>query len=182
MASRVVGRQRGFRQGPRRQTSWETGPGDNTLVTQITSAGSSFVGSAITPTIPGLTIVRLRGGAQFFLSASDSALGGFGGAFGIGIATLAAVTAGAASVPTPLTEQDWNGWIYWTPITVRQITATTADGANSSGIYMRLEVDTKAMRKMKEEDAMYAMIQVSNETGVSVLQASFDSRVLAMLP
>ena len=172
---------------PRRRKSWEEGPGDTSTV-QVTSTAATFLGSALSPTLDGITLLRLRGRFQGFLVSSSVASGGFTGAFGIGVATAAAVTAGAASVPTPITEQSWDGWIYWTPV---QLTSggiiaggVTADHdeVNSTIAAMDIEVDTKAMRKLKEEDAIYAMVEFGTETGTAIADFRFDSRVLLALP
>ena len=47
-----------------------------------------------------------------FLSAATSALDGFNGAFGIGLVTRQALAVGVSAVPTPLDEEDWDGWLY----------------------------------------------------------------------
>ena len=174
---------RGFRQdrGSRRKTSWELGPGDCTE-TEFSATGAAFVGMALTPTVDGLTLVRLRGRLHVFLSVSAIPGTGFCGAFGIGIATVAAVTAGAASVPTPITEQGWDGWIYWTPIQVFNTGNTLSDGVNAIGATQIETVDSKAMRKLREEDAIYAAIEFSVEEGATTVETRFDSRILAMLP
>ncbi len=70
----------------------------------MTASSSVFVGAAVTPTIEGSTMIRIRGLLNYFLLAGAAAGDGFQGAFGIGIATTAAVAAGIASVPTPITE------------------------------------------------------------------------------
>ena len=181
-----MGRSRGFRQGRtigvrRRLTSWEEGPGD-TPVNNITATGSIFLGQALTPTVDGLTLVRLRGRLSAVMTGTSSIAGGVTGAFGIGVATLAAVTAGITSVPTPITEQAWDGWLYWMPFQLHTVTATIGDAVNAAVVRMDWEIDSKAMRKLKEEDAIYAVIETSVELGSSNTQVFFDSRILLKLP
>ena len=183
----MADRSRGFRQGrtiPRRKTSWELGPG-NCTETEQTGLGSAFVGDAITPNVDGLTLARIRGRLNVFLQAKGDQVGaGFCGAFGIGIATLAAVTAGAAFVPTPITEQAWDGWLYWQPLQLFSLSVTAGDlGANAGLSMLSLEVDTKAMRKMTIEDAIYAIVELEVEEGTGAgLETRFDSRSLFFLP
>ena len=148
-------------QGARRLTSWELGPGGTTeLLT--TAAGAFFVGSVTSPLVPGLTMVRLRGKFNAFLKNVSGAIGdGFSGAFGIGIATDAAVAIGITAVPTPITEQAWNGWLYWRAFYVHAATAVFSDGVNSPLMMQDFEVDSKAMRKIAIEESIYAVIATS---------------------
>ena len=57
---------------------------------------------------------------------------------------------------------------------------TSAVGENFGG-FQRIIIDTKAMRKFRENDSLYAAIETV-ETGVATLKIHFDSRVLALLP
>ena len=172
----------GFRRGhrgsvPRRKTSWELGPG-SCVRTLVSGVGASFIGDAVQPTIDGLTQARLRGRLHAMLLTGTAAGDGFCGAFGIGLATAAAVAAGAASVPTPITEQAWDGWLYWMPIQLAVQGTTTFEAVS----YQLIDVDTKAMRKLNEEDAIYAMVEIENEEGTATAEFLFDSRSLLMIP
>ena len=145
-----------------------------------TAGNTSFVGTAIQPAIEGLTVVRIRGRLSGFLEVAAAAGAGFQGAFGIGIATLAAVTAGIASVPTPITERDAENWLYWTPISTHGGDATAGSRNWQNGAF-DYEVDTKAMRKFPSEMAIYAAIEMVID-GTATLSIFFDSRSLIMLP
>jgi len=147
-------------------------------VTALSATANQFVGSAINPLTDGLTVVRLRGRFSIYLTLATAVGDGFQGAFGIGLATAAAVAVGATAVPTPITEQQWDGWLYWTPISVHgAVVSSTALGNETK---MDFEVDTKAMRKLTTEDALYSMIQVT-EIGTATAEVFFDSRVLIKL-
>ena len=113
---------------PRRRKVWGLGVG-GTAVTSLSVTGAQFVGSAVTPTVDDLTLMRTRGMLNLVGLTSDAAGVGFQGAFGIAVATAAAVTAGIASVPTPLTEQAWDGWLYWTPISIHRGDSAFANGS-----------------------------------------------------
>jgi len=187
-----MARSRGFPRGRlqganRRLTSWEEGPG-GTAVTTITTSSSTFLGAAVTPTQDGLTQVRLRGELLYMLTAASAGLDGFVGAFGIGLATAAAVTAGAASVPTPITEQAWDGWIYWQPIFVTAVGAIDGSVAGDKDFPTvisggaRKEIDTKAMRKLKLEDSIYAIVELTEVGTAATLALQFDCRILLKLP
>ena len=172
---------RGFRQGrttgPRRVRQWGFGPG-SCVETSVSGVGSLFVGASVSPTT-SLTVVRLRGRLQVQLLTASEVGGGFCGAFGIGLATAAAVAAGTTAVPTPIVEQEWDGWLFWTPV---QIIATATDEFTGPSASLNIEVDTKAMRKLEVEDALYAMLEMEVEEGTATGEARFDSRVLALLP
>ena len=184
-----MARQRGFplaHRSRRRTSAWEEGVGGVAVQAQITASGTTLVTSALAAAVDGLTLVRTRGRLQLFLTAAGSPLDGFAGAFGIGLATAAAVTAGAASVPGPITEQDWDGWLYWTPLQIIAVgiidgsAATDSDNMNAVTAAKDIEVDSKAMRKLGLGDSLYGALELS-ETGVATLNWRFDSRMLFKL-
>jgi len=177
-----VANSRGFRSGlrvPRRRKSWDVGIGQTGVQANISSSSAVIVSSALAVLQDGITLLRLRGEANFMISSVAAALDGFSGAFGIGVATTAAVTAGAASVPTPLTEAAWDGWIFWQAMNMKSLTGTLSDfGVNTT---LRMPIDTKAMRKLSEDESIYGVIE-TNEVGTSNLVWHVDSRVLIALP
>jgi len=165
------------RTGLRRLTTWDEGTG-GIAVSAITASGAFFIGAAVQALGDGLTVIRQRGELTAILSVATSALDGFSGAFGIGKATSAAVLGGIANVPTPITEQSWDGWLYWTPIQV--ISPIAAQFDNGATVF-RQTVDTKAMRKLSEDEALYAAWE-GTEVGTATMSLFWDSRVLAKLP
>ena len=184
---------RGFRfptSSVRRKSSWQLGPattndGESQVVT---SSLAQVASSAVAVLEDGLTFVRLRGELTFFLTDASALANGFNGAFGIGIATLAAFTAGAASLPTPITEQTWDGWMYhryFSVLSAGSIAAATAaqEALQVSNVSaaLRIEVDSKVMRKVAVDEVMYAAIEVI-ETGTLTMRWSLNSRTLVKLP
>ena len=188
MARSLRGLSRG-RQGsiPRRKTSWAVGPGQVGFQAQITASSSVIVASSLSIGEDGVTLARLRGQLLLYLSSATAGANGFTGAFGIGTGSLASVIAGAASVPGPITEQSWDGWLYWH--VVHMVTASPLDGGAASDrdqlngftAVQRLEVDSKAMRKLEFEMSVFAVLEVV-EIGTATLNWAFDSRALFMLP
>ena len=153
---------------------WEEGPG-GTAITQFSAPGSNFLGSGVFPTASELTVMRTRGLLEYFLIGTGGADGdGFVGAMGIGKCTRAAFDAGIASVPTPITEMSWDGWLFH-----QFIGAHTPDitFGGSPGVYARLDVDSKAMRKLDSDEILYAAFEVV-EIGVHALNVFFNSRML----
>ena len=82
-------------------------------MTTRSSSGSAFLGSGVTPVVSGLTLVRTRGQLFATLAVSSAAGDGYTGVWGIGKVTAAAFAAGLTAIPTPITEADWDGWLYW---------------------------------------------------------------------
>ena len=162
----------------RRRSSWEEGPG-GTALTPLSASSVAFVGSAVQAAIPGITVVRIRGFLSWYLTLATSAGDGFQGAFGIGIATFAAVTAGITAVPTPITEASDENWLYHRFISIHGpvVSSTSLNDATVD----KFEVDTKAMRKLDDGMAIYAAVEVV-ETGIATAELWFDSRALAKLP
>ena len=126
----------------RRKTTWETGPG-GTDALPITASTASLVGAGLTFLVDGTTVARIRGELMIMQSQATASLDGMRGAFGIGLASLPAFNAGIGSLPTPLTEQDDDNWLYWTAFAVVAHISTEADFMSDSVVF-RKEVDTGA--------------------------------------
>ena len=165
--------------GPRRLNSWDDGTGGVPAQT-ITGSTVAFVGNAVSVLTDGTTLVRTRGQLDVILAAASAAGDGYQGAFGIGVTTQAAVAVGITAVPTPITEQTWDGWLYWTPISVHVGEATAGDKNWASGA-QRTTVDSKAMRKLKEDQSIFAVWEVT-EIGTATATIFWDSRALFKLP
>ena len=136
---------------PRRRKGWALGPGSD-AVTAISASASGFLGTAAASASDGQTIIRVRGRFAAFLSAASAVGDGYQGAMGIGVTTTAAILAGIGSVPTPITEIGWDGWMYWQAFGIHSGKTTEADGSAS----IDFEVDTKAMRKIDFDESLFA--------------------------
>ena len=169
------------RSSQRRRTGWEDGPGRDTVQTAITASANAIATSALVSLEDGLTVARLRGRLEMWLSAADAVNSGFSGAFGIGIATSDAISVGATAVPTPITEQDWDGWLFWQSFGLFAPIGALTASTSLDGTQLRMDVDSKAMRKFDENMALYAVVEVG-EVASATLQWRFDSRLLLFLP
>jgi len=167
----------------RRRVGWDLGPGGTTAQTNFTTSSAQIASAAINALLDGLTLVRTRGMLTCRLLSAAAVGDGFSGAFGIAKATTAAVAAGAASVPTPITEQEWDGWLYWTPVQLHasSVLSDTSVLENMGITTFVHEVDSKAMRKLDENESLYASMELV-ETGTGSLGWFFDSRMLFKLP
>ena len=179
-------RSRFSRTSVRHRSSWEVGPETSAGggPQGITGSLAQIAGTAVQAAVDGLTLIRTRGELLMYLKTATSARDGFYGAFGIAKATSAAVLAGAASVPTPITEEAWDGWLYHryfsliAPGPIAAATAAQETLQNAGNISsLRLEVDSKAMRKWDVDEAIFACIEVV-EIGAADMDWFFNCRLL----
>ena len=161
----------------RRRTNWVNGPGSSVVVgfsgTSISSQ-STIPGDAV----PGSTILRVRGDFYFNLLTAAAVGDGFFGGFGVGVMTTAAVGAGTAAIPTPLTEANWDGWMFHRFFHCFSGLSGAADGAAA----VAFEIDTKAMRKWADDDYVLVAVTEVIEEGMATAENAFNSRVLVALP
>ena len=176
--------------GQRRKTSWAIGPniGADGAIQTITGSSAVLATTGGNFNFDGDTLVRTRGELNLFLTVANASKDGFHGAFGIAIVSAAAFVAGAASVPTPLTEDNWDGWLYhrfFSCFSGGVIAAATAaqeeSQVNNSAAAVRVEVDSKAMRKVATDMTIFACFE-SVEVGTAQMAWSFNSRLLLKLP
>ncbi len=182
-------RGRSFTRAPRRQSSWTAGPGGGTGAEHTIGASSSSTSLWSTGLIPleeGLTIVRIRGELLAFLTAATAALDGFVCGFGITLVSDEAFAAGAASIPSPIDDIDYDEWMYYTTFSLKA-SAIIAGGAAEDHDSMlavtaakRIEIDNKAMRKFPVGKTMVALLEVQ-EIGTAVVSADLDIRTLVKL-
>ena len=165
--------------GSRRNTGWGLGPGGST-VTSFSASSVAFLGGVITVGTDGFTITRLRGNLQAFLETGGVSEG-YHCAIGVAVVTSDAIAVGITAVPDPVADAGWDGWLYHRFFDVHNISATLTDGANAMSAHVQFEVDSKAMRKMGDNDTLFASVEVI-EAGTSALDIFFDSRLLMKLP
>ena len=122
----------GFPRAARRLTAWALGPGASTLAglggLSFTSSTTAILGAGVTPVIPNLTIVRIRGMITFELTTSDAALSGYAFTAAIGMVTADAFAVGASAVPDPFDDQEWPGWLWTKTVDIRSEFGAAAIG------------------------------------------------------
>ena len=78
-----------------------------------TSVNTLWSGSVSDPaSFEAPTLIRIRGRIQALLLTAAAAGDGFTYAFGLALVENTAFTAGATSLPGPISEADWDGWIW----------------------------------------------------------------------
>ena len=158
---------------PRRKTAWTFGPGG--VSASSFSASSALIHPAFLQFfLPKITLARIRGRLDLFLISSTAAPDGFQGAVGIGVATLDAVTAGPTAVPSASANSNWDGWLW------HQFCGIHASEASSTGSSaLSLEVDTKAMRKVTDDDAIFISMEFA-EIGTADMDVFMETRMLVL--
>ena len=121
------------------------------------------------------------------MTSCTAAFDGLAGAVGIGRTSFAATQAGVGSVPTPITEQGWDGWLWWSPFVIKSAGPIVAagvslqtDAVHSVSAAVKLDIDSKAMRKVPDDMALYFALEATI-TGTASMQWHVDSRMLFKL-
>ena len=129
-------------------------------------------------TVDGLTAIRIRGEFTLGLSVITSINDGFL-KIGLGICNVTenAFNAGTASVPAPLTDIGWDGWMWHQLLGEFRGFSTTPTGRGPLEA-VRMPIDSKAMRKVKQTDVLIGVIEVGAETGAATILFSAVTRVL----
>ncbi len=149
--ARFRGHQRGRIQIPRRTAEW-VNSADQDYVS--VGANASNINQS-NSTLGNTTIVRIRG--MFSVVNTAEVDGDIIGAWGFGIVSAQAFAAGAASIPGPYTNGDWDGWFahgYWS---YRQ--ELIGVGANVWKASVEAVIDNKAMRKVNDTDVVVVMTE-----------------------
>jgi len=195
---RSLGRGRGISQSQRRKKTWiavknvvdvSRTPGFLTsfaieVVTPVGLTGSSTVevlaamtgdGTAGSPFISTLpeesTILRIRGSVLFPKNVIDASGTLIEAEFAIGFGVKAISDNLIPSFPAPVTDVDWDGWMFRRESAVSPV--------DSEGTV----IDVKSMRKIKSGDAFFVAVEgvsgtAASTTGVFVM----DLRLLLLLP
>ena len=160
----------------RRRKGWEEGPG-GVIGTQFNATSAAILGAGATVLIDGLTLLRTRGVFEAVFSSTNVAQAGFVGALGIGIVNVTAFGVGATAVMLPQADADWDGWLYHRFFSMHAGDQTAGDIQDPR---VEFEVDSRAMRKLKEDDVIYCACEVT-EVGAADIDVYFDSRMLIAL-
>ena len=162
--------------GQRRQTSWEVGPSGSAA----TSATSNNVFPiAAESLLDKLTIMRTRGSLLVQYTTGDAVSEGHDWAFGMCIVSQNAAGIGVTAIPDPLIDIGWEGWFVYEMGTVKQ-TTTTLDLAEV-GAGVRIEIDSKAMRKLRITDNVVAMFSNTLVGTPGQLRMTLNTRLLVAL-
>ena len=161
------------RGGQRKATDWSSSVPQTSF---LAVAGTTAVLTQVfVPVTGGETVVRVRG-LLGIRSDQAAATESQMGAYGICVVTAQAVSVGITAIPHPDTDGSWDGWLY------HQYFAEHLQFISAVGVLpdmtRRIEVDSKAMRKVSEDDRLVFVVENSSASGMSL----YDSfRVLSKL-
>ena len=124
--------------------------------------------------------MRVRGEVTCFISSAAAALDGFlEYTLGIGVVSADAFGAGSGSVPTPGGDQDWGGWLWFHAGGALVEFSTTEVGQGMS--MTRIQIDSKAMRKIGPNETMFMSGTVAGEVGTATIEFAASTRMLLKL-
>ncbi len=134
-----MARSRSFqRSGPKRMVQW-VGPADQGYVAVASGGATLLASSGFTEK---QTVVRVRGNVSVKATTVTADLD-IVGAFGMGIVSTEAFTAGIVSIPEPFNDADWGGWFVWRSFNYH---LEFISGVGTQFPDWNFEVDSKAMR------------------------------------
>jgi len=139
-------------------STW-VGPADQAFV--AIGAGAKVIVASFDPAAAGLlspTIIRTRGEVSVGSVATGSTE--ITGAYGMCIVTDTAFAAGAGSIPGPWSDSGWDGWFVWRSFNFTVVSATGT--GFQSDAYLRHEVDSKAMRKITDDETVVLMAETAS--------------------
>ena len=146
---------------PRMAKNWDGVTGARAT---LTTTQAALFGIGFSSTF-ARTLLRLRG--QFLLSAipnaaaDDDVVG-----LGFGIVSTDAAVAGGTALPSPLGDPGWP-WVWHGYFPLIDQAATAADD-KAIGNFVRLIVDSKAMRKMRSNESLVMIGHLSEGEYASV--------------
>ena len=166
----------------RRLTGWDIGPDSSSGTVSITSGTKTIIGTVVSFLVDGLTIVRIRGTFSYYIRIAQTVFDGFDNAVvGMCLVTDDARIAGSASVPGPVTDDEWDGWMFhkWLPAIISPATANI--DPSGGGFLHELEIDTKAMRKVTDNESLIFVFE-GTEIGAVTMEVDMNTRILVKLP
>ena len=166
----------------RRSTGWQFGPGSSVKLS-FTSGGIFLIPDPVLVVEDGITLVRTRGMVDIFLTNIDFTGGGFHGAVGLAIVDTQAAGVGVSALPGPLSRPDWDGWFWHHYFDVHVGDLLGGGGTNQAPGNVKIEIDSKAMRKLTINDAIVGIMESAEAiVGGAFADLYLDCRMLVKFP
>jgi len=128
----------------RRSTFWEGGNVSQSVVATGTNVVSTLIPEANLENVPNSTLIRIRG--SVLVAATTGSTGALALAtLGIKLSTAAAVAGATVEGPNAEIGSDW---IWWTTVGLSQQNTVSAPIPDGGLLYQRVDIDSKAMRKV----------------------------------
>ncbi len=150
-------------------------------LTSATPLIATLVSEAGLENVPNPTLMRTRGAVTVSLNQGNVINEAFSVAVGIAVIGARAFAAGTASVPLPLTDSGNDKWLWWGHATINS--GIVGSGTVDSSLYcpcVRLDVDSKAMRKIQADEVIMIAFEVDDLVAAAARQidVSFGLRML----
>ena len=171
MARRFEGRER-------QRVSWDIWPGS---LLHLTADATTIFGGTV-PFGQGFTIRRIRGAILLCLEGTLAALDHTTIAVGAAVVSTDAAEAGAGSMPDPLADAEYPWLWYWTGDLYMPGASTSATWVNPTlGLAaVRLVVDSKAQRRVKNKESLVMVVQHASLVGAPPILASMSNTRLLL--
>ena len=156
-------RGRTFSRGPRRATDWSASAFGGIVVV---ANGTAVLLETFAPIVGGETVIRTRGNFSI-ASDQDIATELQIGAFGICVVTQQAAGIGITAIPHPVADAAWGGWLYHRYFAF-QFDFGTGVGFISDMAH-QIEIDSKAMRKVDEDDRLVTLVENNGSRGFQIV-------------
>jgi len=114
------------------------------------------------------TILRLRGFVQAGFDETVQAGDTMHLQFGIGVVSTDAATAGSGSMPDPEGDPEYP-WLWWGGIELEAFEASATAGQVLGSGFWRLEIDSKAMRRVKPGQSLVILADRLGVAGAPVV-------------
>ena len=144
---------------------------------QVTSNVTVLASNSLGFAGPG-TILRCRSYIQAWFDATVQVGDGILLTFGLGLVSSDAAAAGSGSVPEP--RNDLFPWLWWGEMSLAsESTLVSGEGTPWGMSAQRIDVDTKAMRRVKAGESLVWIMNSTTASGAPVTNISFGTtRVL----
>ena len=159
-----MARKRFASRGPKRHGDWSASSPQG--AGGAIGPSSAVLMETFTPTGAGETLIRSRG---IISVRSDQVIATeeFIGAVGLGVVSAQAASVGITAIPHPATDAAWGGWL-WHSYFSSVYLFRDATGSSPNGVVL-INVDSKAMRKVGEEERLVAVVENSAADGTLVV-------------
>ena len=165
------------RSAPRRNLSWQGGS-FNVNVGTGAAAVSTLVTEVILEGFPNPTIVRMRGSVLLRVSAVGAAPAVSFLTMGIKLVTASALAIGLTAIELP-SDEIGSDWIWWSSRPFHNTTALAAvAGDDGEGLVTRVEIDSKAMRKVTPNKVLVFVAQNNASTSTHTIGMQGIVRIL----
>jgi len=164
---------------PKRRTVWQGFFGNDAVAVVSNAVGHQvLITEAKLEMFPQGTLVRIRGVFDVFTNPVGANNDDVRWGAGIYFANSGALAAGTGSLQFPLSQIESGEWMWWATGLIRQ--RSTYSEFSSSQNAVRVEIDSKAMRKFSNDQALVIVVQTSNGAGTTGVFFDVGGRALIM--